>query len=218
MIGDKLVITDYHRQSAAKIFNTVREALTAAKLPFVVTIAGESGSGKSEVAAVFAELCEASGFKALILQQDDYFFYPPKTNHNRRLDDLSWVGMQEVNLSLIEEHIEKIKAGESSLTKPLVNYEADQIGEETVSVKGLKVVVVEGTYTTTVANADFRAFINRNYRQTKKARLARSRDPLTGFLEQVLAIEHKIIAAHKAEANLVIDPPEEEREQAHPEQ
>jgi uridine kinase len=151
------------------------------------------------------------GFEALILQQDDYFIYPPKTNHNKRLADLSWVGMQEVKLSLIEEHVELIKGGSSSLTKPLVDYEADQIGEETVSVKGLKVVVVEGTYTTTVANADFRAFINRNYRQTKKARLTRSRDPLTGFLEKVLAIEHEIISAHKLKANLVIDPPDEER-------
>ena len=217
MIGDKLVITAYHRQGAAKIFDAVRAALAEARLPYVVTIAGESGSGKSEVAAVFSELCNANGFEALILQQDDYFFYPPKTNHNKRLADLSWVGMQEVNLSLIEEHVEKIKGGSSSLVKPLVNYEADQIGEETVSVKGLKVVVVEGTYTTTVANADFRAFINRNYRQTKKARLARSRDPLTGFLEKVLAIEHEIISAHKLKANLVIDPPDEERGLQQPE-
>jgi uridine kinase len=182
-----------------------------------VTVAGESGSGKSEVAAVFAELCNQSGFEALILQQDDYFFYPPKTNHNKRAADLSWVGIQEVNLPLIEEHVEKIKGGTSSLTKPLVNYEADQIGEETISVNGLKVVVVEGTYTTTVANADFRAFINRNYRQTKKARLTRSRDPLTGFLEKVLAIEHEIISAHKLKANLVIDPPDEERGLPQPE-
>ncbi len=217
MIGDKLVITDYHRQGAAKIFDAVRAALAEAKLPYVVTVAGESGSGKSEVAAVFAELCNINGFKALILQQDDYFFYPPKTNHNKRAADLSWVGMQEVNLLLIEEHVEKIKGGTSSLTKPLVNYEADQIGEETISVKGLKVVVVEGTYTTTVANANFRAFINRNYRQTKKARLTRSRDPLTGFLDKVLAIEHQIISAHKLKANLVIDPPDEERGLQQPE-
>jgi uridine kinase len=211
MIGDKLVITDYHRQGAAKIFDAVKAALAKTKLPYAVTIAGESGSGKSEVAAVFAELCNANGFEALILQQDDYFFYPPKTNHNKRLADLRWVGMQEVNLPLIEKHVEKVKGGSSSLTKPLVDYEADKIGEETVSVKGLKVVVVEGTYTTTVVNADFRAFINRNYRQTKKARLTRSRDPLTEFLEKVLAIEHEIISAHKVKANLVIDPPDEER-------
>jgi len=217
MIGDKLVITDYHRQGAAKILNAVRAALAEAKLPFVVTVAGESGSGKSEVAAVFAELCNARGFETLILQQDDYFFYPPKTNHKKRLADISWVGIHEVNLPLIEEHIEKIKGGNSTLTKPLVNYEADQIGEETVTVKGLKVVVVEGTYTTTIANADFRVFINRNYRQTKKARLVRSRDPLTGFLEKVLAIEHDIISVHKAKANLVIDPPDEERELTQPE-
>ncbi len=213
MIGDKLVITDYHRAAAAAIFEKLKVKLNRANKPVVITVAGESGSGKSETAAVLAELCEKAGYKTLLLQQDDYFHYPPKTNHQKRLEDISWVGPQEVKLDLIEENISAVlKPGEIEITKPLVDYDRDLILEETVSTAGVKVIIVEGTYTTTINNADLKAFIDRNYRQTKKARLKRSRDPLSGFLEKVLSIEHEIIAAHKENADIIIPPPDHEVE------
>ena len=213
MIGDKLVITEYHRSAAAIIFEKLKNILADADKPVAVTVAGESGCGKSETAAVLAELCNKAGYKALILQQDDYFVYPPKTNHRKREKDINWVGPQEVKLNLIEENINTIKnSSKPELIKPLVNYDEDSVKNENLSIEGIKVVVVEGTYTTTIRNADLKAFIDRDYRQTKKARLKRSRDPLTDFLEKVLSIEHEIIAAHKKLAHIIIPAPEEERE------
>ena len=50
MIGDKLVITEYHREGAATMLPALRQALTAGKKPLTTFIAGESGSGKSEIA------------------------------------------------------------------------------------------------------------------------------------------------------------------------
>ena len=44
-----------------------------------------------------------------------------------------------------------------------------------------------------------------------EARLKRNRDPDVKFLERVLEIEHKEISQHKARADVVIDPPAEER-------
>ncbi len=213
MIGDKLVITEYHRSAAAMIFEKLESILADADKPVAVTVAGESGCGKSETAAVLAELCDEAGYKALILQQDDYFVYPPKTNHRKREEDLNWVGPREVKLNLIEENIDTIKnSSESELIKPLVNYDEDSVKNEKVSIEGIKVVVVEGTYTTTIKNADLKAFIDRDYRQTKKARLKRSRDPQTDFLERVLSIEHEIISTHKKLADIIIPAPEKERE------
>ncbi|MGM0652697.1 MAG: zeta toxin family protein [Bacillota bacterium] len=212
MIGDKLVITEYHRSAAAMIFKELKNILADADKPVAVTVAGESGCGKSETAAVLAELCNEAGYKALILQQDDYFVYPPKTNHSKREEDINWVGPQEVKINLIEENIDTIKnSSEPVITKPLVNYDEDSVDNKKISVEGIKVVVVEGTYTTTIRNADLKAFIDRDYRQTKKARLKRSRDPQTDFLEQVLSIEHNIISAHKIMADVIIPAPEEER-------
>lgn len=214
MIGDKLIITDYHRSAAASVFAELKNKLDTAEKPIVVTVAGESGCGKSETAAVLAELCNDAGFKALLLQQDDYFYYPPKTNHKKRLEDISWVGPHEVKIDLIEGNIKSIvEDNKSEFTKPLVDYDRDLITEETVSAINIRVIIIEGTYTTTIKNADLKVFIDRNYRQTKKARLKRSRDPLTDFVEKVLSIEHNIISAHKSSADIIIPPPDDEKEQ-----
>lgn len=212
MIGDKLLITDYHRAGAAQALELIRTKLTDG-VTMAITVAGESGSGKSEIGHVIAEALTEEGKKCIVLGQDDYFILPPRSNHERRQEDISWVGMGEVRLDLLDEHLDKIKSrtGEA-FSKPLVYFDENRVGEETVEATVFDVVVAEGTYTSALEKADVRVFINRNYRQTKKSRLARGRDPDVAFLEQVLEIEHGIISAHKARADVVIAPPPEEQE------
>ncbi len=208
MIGDKLVVTEYHREAARRIWSHLKERGETG--PVAVSVAGESGCGKSETAHCLAELGEAAGLRTVVLAQDDYFRLPPKTNHNRRLEDLSWVGPGEVRLDLLDEHVARLKSSPDPLTKPLVYFEEDRIGTEVLEPGPYDLVIAEGTYTTLLQNVDVRAFIDRNYRQTKKARLRRARDPDVAFLEKVLAIEHDIISKHKALADVVIPPPPEE--------
>ncbi|MBN2560730.1 MAG: zeta toxin family protein [Phycisphaerae bacterium] len=220
MIGDKLVITEYHRAAAAKALDIVRKRLgrptsasDGSSTPLAVSIAGESGCGKTETAHCLAEAIEAGGRTCLILSQDDYFRLPPKSNHARRLEDISWVGLGEVQLDLLDAHITALKEHpDKPLTKPLVHFEEDRIGAETIAPGKHDVVIVEGTYTSLLPSVDVRVFINRNYRQTKKARLTRARDPDVDFMERVLEIEHKEISKHRARADVIIDPPPEEQE------
>lgn len=211
MIGDKLLITEYHRAGAAQALELIRPKLTDG-VTLAITVSGESGSGKSETGHVIAETLTTEGKRCILLGQDDYFVLPPKSNHQRRQEDISWVGLGEVRLDLLDEHLANIKArsGEPFI-KPLVYFEENRIGEESVEPVVYDVVVAEGTYTAALENADVRVFINRNYRQTKKSRLARGRDPDVAFLEQVLEIEHGIISQHKARADVVIAPPPEEQ-------
>ncbi len=217
MIGDKLVITTYHKEAAAFIYEAVESTIKGAEKPVAITIAGESGCGKSETAKVLADLLTKAGYRAIVLQQDDYFVYPPQTNHQKRLEDIKQVGPGEVKLDLLDENIAAIKKGNlKEITKPLVDYDQDLIMEETVPLEGIKAIVIDGTYTTSLKNADFRAFIDRNYRQTKMSRLKRSRDPLSSYLERVLAIEHEIISNHKKMADLVIPAPLEEQKKVDP--
>jgi pantothenate kinase-related protein Tda10 len=50
MIGDRFVISPGQREAALRILDAVVEALRSARPPLVVSISGESGSGKSGVA------------------------------------------------------------------------------------------------------------------------------------------------------------------------
>jgi uridine kinase len=202
VIGDKLVITDYHRAAAHQILDRLIARRHEAAL--AASVSGESGSGKSETAHCLGDLLEAEGLRCVILAQDDYFRLPPRSNHARRLEDFSWIGPGEVRLDLLDAHVAELKArGHGGLRKPLVYFEEDRIGEEVIPPGPYDVVIVEGTYTALLANLDVRAFIDRDYRQTKKARLERARDPAIDFLERV----HGIISRHRELADVVIAPP-----------
>ena len=205
MIGDKLVITEYHRKCGQRVAEAVALLIEQSKRAIAITVAGESGAGKSETAATTAEELEGLGCRVMILGQDDYFKLPPKSNAARRKQGIEWVGPGEVRLDLLDEHLEAVKSGADEITKPLVHFEEDRIGEETVSLLGIQVVIAEGTYTTLLDNADFRAFIDRTYHDTLEHRKKRARDPAEGeFIEQVLEIEHGIISASKERADLVL--------------
>lgn len=206
MQGDRIIIEAHHRRAAA----AVDDWLEAQHLPdgrrLVVTVAGESGSGKSETAAALADELVERGLRPRIFQQDDYFVYPPRRNDQARREDIDWVGPGEVRLDLLDEHLRAFKAGQSRLEKPLVSYADDRIEHETVDLSDTDVAIAEGTYTSLLESADVRVFIDRDWRATRAHREKRRRhaDELDPFIDRVLEIEHAIISAHKARADLVI--------------
>ncbi len=205
MIGDKLIIKDKHRRAAEQIVERILPALRSCPRAYIISIAGESGSGKSEAGQAIADALIRRGFKTLVFQQDDYFVHPPKTNDRTRRKDISWVGMQEVRLDLLDKHLAQVRSGVRRIVKPLVVYEEDRITEETVSLEGITAVVAEGTYTTELENVDTRVFIDLTYLETLRSRLERAREAQDEFLETVLEIEHRIISAHRSRADYIID-------------
>lgn len=207
MRGDSIVIEDHHRKAAAGIAPYVLKTLQGNDARIGVTIAGESGSGKSETAAALAEVLIDAGVPCLILQQDDYFVYPPKTNDQTRRADINWVGPQEVKLDLMNDHMAAFVNGAESIEKPLVDYADDAVYSETMETGDARVIIAEGTYTTLLDAAAHRAFIDRNYTQTRKHREKRKRDAseLDEFIDRVLEIEHAVISSHKARADIIVN-------------
>lgn len=202
--GDIIIIEDHHRSAASVIADHLTAPIAAKPGRYTITVAGESGSGKSETAAALAEALEERGVKTGILQQDDYFIHPPRTNHETRMADIKWVGTNEVRLDLLDGHLAAAIADEASIEKPLVIYEDDEIATEVMSLAGLDVVIAEGTYTSLLDNVDTRIFIARNRLETMAARRQRGREEMDPFIEQVLEIEHEIIAPHRERADIVI--------------
>jgi uridine kinase len=168
-------------------------------------VAGESGAGKSETAAALAEVIESEGYKVFIIQQDDFFIYPPKTNAAMRLASGGKVGPEEVRLDLLNEIIQSLKKGQDEITKPLVIFAEDRISSEKIDAAKYQVFLIEGTYTTLLDNIDCRIFIDRDMDDTRSDRLKRNRESQDGFLEKILLTEHSIISSHKHLADIVIN-------------
>jgi uridine kinase len=204
MRGDKLVIRDEHRKAARGIAEFIVPLAQRNGSALVITIAGESGAGKSEIAHVVQEILSQRGFHSVILQQDDYFVHPPKTNEEMRRKDIGHVGTSEVKLDLLDENLEDVKRGKSEIEKPLVIFDEDRINSEKVSLEDVDVVLVEGTYTTVLKNADRRVFIELTCFDTREARSERARELQDDFLEEILRIEHEIISKHRALADLIV--------------
>jgi len=205
MKGDKLIIRDEHRRAARNLLRLLSPCITEAQNSFIVTIAGESGSGKSEIAAVLVQLLSKKMHtSSIILQQDDYFVYPPKTNAKMRRRDIGHVGISEVRLDVLDDNLNEILKGRNKIKKPLVIFDEDRITHDTVNLEGIKVVIVEGTYTTLLKNVHQHVFIDRTYVDTRERRKERAREEQDLYLEQILEIEHNIIAGHKAYADIII--------------
>jgi len=201
MIGDKLIIEQHHTDRAAEICRLVKDRF---RDKFVITVAGESGSGKSEVGSEIARLLTEEGFNTGVLQQDDYFVVPPRTNHEMRRRNLEQVGLYEVKLDFLDSNLRSFKRGDSPIYKPLAIYDQDRITTEEMDTSNLAALIAEGTYTTLLRFADFRVFIDRDYHMTLEARKRRARDKWEPFIQDVLEREHQIISQHKALADVVI--------------
>ncbi|MBA4320456.1 MAG: hypothetical protein C0412_18820 [Flavobacterium sp.] len=207
MKGDIVLIQEHHKQAATVIVSQIIDLIKAKPSRFVITVAGESGSGKSETGVAIANELEKFGILSVVLGQDDYFYLAPKLNSAKRHEDPDWLGPHvEVNFVVFEQNLIDAIENKPGFDKPLVDYNANTIESQTISLDGVKVIIAEGTYTSLLKHVDIKVFISRNWLKTLEDRRKRNRgnevnDP---FTEQILATEHKIIAGHKQLADFVI--------------
>jgi uridine kinase len=205
MRGDILIIGKHHTHAAEEILNIMLPSVRSKEGKFLFTVGGESGAGKSEIAYALENLLEMNGIAGLIIQLDDYFVHPPKTNEQVRHKNIGWVGTGEVKLDLLNENIRDIIAGKPEIRKPLVIFAEDRIISEKISLTPYKVIIIDGTYSTLLEKIDCRVFIDRDWNDTREDRLKRNREKQSDYLEKILEIEHNIISRHKGLANIIVD-------------
>lgn len=204
MKGDIILVGEEHQAAAERIVNRLFDEISRSDRRYTMTVAGESGSGKSETARALADALEARDIKAAILQQDDYYVLPPRSNDDARRANFCWVGTTEVRIDLLDQHLASAREGAASLAKPLVIYSENLITEETILLDGMDVVIAEGVYTSLCHNVDRRIFIARNRLETMEHRMRRGREEFDSFIEDVLKAEHEIISQHRPMADVVI--------------
>lgn len=203
MIGDIINLEKRHLETAENIYKILGQNNIHTK-KWAVGICGESGSGKSVTAFALKKVLEEHGIGSFVIQMDDYFKFPPKTNHENRQKSFDNIGMHEVQLELIEENIKDFKKGSSSIKKPLVHYQNNSVSQEILDLDDIQVLIIEGTYILSIDEFDFSIFIDRNYKDTYENRMQRNRDEQSEFIEKVLGIEHNIIRQLKEKADIVL--------------
>ena len=196
-----------HEKAALLIIPQIIDCIKAKKERYIITLAGESGCGKSETAKALATEFNNRDVSSMVLGQDNYFFLTPLANDAKRKKHPEWLGPhKEVNIKLLNDTLIEAINGSDTINVPCIDYESNVARNEKISIQGIKVIIVEGTYTSLLKHIDTRIFIDADYNDTLKFRKLRSRgnevnDP---FVENILETEHKIIAGHKFLADFVI--------------
>ena len=201
MKGDKITMKEDYYKPAEALISIIEPKI---KNKYIITIAGESGSGKSVLATTLNIVLANKQVPSLLLQQDDFFKLPPRSNHENRLKDIQKnVGPNEVHIDKLQEIVNAFRKGEKECTKPTVNYDLNIIDQEKITLNLVKVLIIEGTYTSLLQDIDLKIFMERNYKETFKDRMERGREKFDPFIEQVLELEHTIIKEHKKYSNIV---------------
>jgi uridine kinase len=196
-----------HAHASEIIVSLLMGNVQSKKKVFTITMAGETGSGKTETGKALVKEFERMGFPAILIGLDNYFFLPPQANDAMRKKDPEWLGPhKEVNLHLLDKNLGDARNGAPTITLPHIDYYSNTETMNTINLEKIKVIIAEGTYTSLLRNVDVKIFIDANYKDTLKFRKLRNRgtevhDP---FVEGILETEHKIIAGHKFLADIII--------------
>lgn len=202
-----MTMVNPHEKAADEIVSLVIEKVRQKPAVYTISLAGETGCGKTETGKALVKAFEGKGMKALLLGQDNYFFLAPLANDAMRKKDPEWLGPhKEVNLKLLDKNLKSAINGSATIDSPHIDYQSNRETIEKISVEGVEVIIVEGTYTSLLRNIDTKIFIDADYKDTLKFRKLRNRgnevnDP---FVEGILETEHKIIAGHKFLADIII--------------
>lgn len=196
-----------HENAAKVIVAGITERINLKKSVYTITVAGESGSGKTETGKALLEELGKQGIRAVLLNQDNYFNLPPAQNDAKRKSDPLWLGPHvEVNMQLMQYNLNDAVKGKEEITVPLIDYYAGSRVDQKLNLKEIKVIIFEGTYVSLLKQVDCRIFITSTFIDTLPYRQKRNRgnevhDP---FVENILVTEHKIIAGHRYLADFLI--------------
>lgn len=204
MIVEGIEIKEEYFKLTRALIERLNEDSILTNSKSVISICGESGSGKSVTAMCLKQLLADRDIKSTILHQDNYYKLPPKDNHAKRKEDINWVGHSEVQLDLLQDHIEEFKSGSHKINLPVVDYFNNSFSKTELLLDDKSILIVEGVYSFMLRDLDYKIFLERTYHETKEKRKNRKREIYDPFVESVLEIEHNIISSFREEANLII--------------
>jgi glycosyltransferase involved in cell wall biosynthesis len=183
-----------------------------------VALAGESGSGKSEIAHLLALMLRKEGVLGTVIPGDAFFILPPARNHANRLAAFQRgrleeaVGPHEVALERLDGVLAKARRRASSVVRipadcrsiPGRRYE-----DVPVALEGVDALFIDLTYSLLLDNATCKIFLERSALDdidaVRERNLARDPDQDFGFVERVLEFEHQIIGPLVERADIIVD-------------
>jgi len=202
MLNDRITVTRNHLDAANVVVN---EILPHIGKKYLLAIGGEVGSGKSTLAFAIAHRLKKEGIKSKIIDLDDFYKIEPHSRKAwRRKHGIESVGPEEYDWDAINSVIDDFQHSKDS-QMPCVDLITDNVDRLSTSFKDIRVSIFNGLYATMLWQADFKVFLELNYRETLEAQLFGDKEEMTEFRKQILEREHKMVQALKSGCNMFFD-------------
>jgi len=205
MKGDKLLFQNHHKLKANKIVSELIRLYFAINDSLVVSIGGESGTGKTEIAYYIRDLLYENKIKTQIISLDDYYKVKCELRNKQREEtDAKYVGSNEIDWEILDETIETFKQDKEEnvfrqLNKYTGDYEYIYFNDSAVNV-----LIIEGLYAIDVKESDLRIYLEGNIQDTRGFRMERGKEILNDLRTKVLERESIDIKKTLHRADLIV--------------
>lgn len=207
MLGDVLLINDMHKDAAQAIFEHVIEDRNTKeeRYRYIVAIAGESGSGKSELAHALGKLLKDNNIRVKVVHTDNYYKIQPLLREEwRRNKGFDMIGHDEYDWIKIKKTIRDFKEEQECMI-PCIDLIPEQVDKLITDFSKIDLLIVDGLYAIKAPDIDMRVFIDLTYHETKINQIIRMKEAMSEFRMGILEKEHQAVVSLKASADLVVD-------------
>jgi uridine kinase len=207
MLGDVLLINDMHKEAASAICQKVLEELKEKedRYRYIVGIAGESGSGKSELSHALGKELKSHHIRVKVIHTDNYYKIQPLLREEwRRNKGFQMIGHDEYDWVKIKKTIRDYKE-EQECMMPCVDLIPEQVDKLLVDFAKIDLLIVDGLYAINAPDIDLRIFIDLTYHETKINQIIRMKEAMTDFRLNILEREHQAVRQLRPMADLIID-------------
>lgn len=206
IIGDKVIIQKQHKIKAKNLLPEVIHRFKNGE-KYVVSIGGESGTGKTEIMLVLRNLLYKEGIKAQVISLDDYYKSNwIDRNAIRKENGIDSVGRSEIHWKVLDEVVKIFKSKEGSrCCIRRINKFTESIEYSIFDSIAPDILIIEGLYACYIQEADLRVYLEGTYQETKSFRLERMKEEQNDFRNQVLEKEHKEVVESKQFADIVVN-------------
>lgn len=202
MLNDIVTIEKKHTNAAATLFERV---VHDRKPKFIVTISGEVGTGKCEIAHELGRKLIEAGISVKLLHMDNYYIIPPLERQEwRKKNGLEKIGYDEYDWNTINQNIDDFRMNKKSVL-PVVDLFTQKVDQLHTDFKGIEVLIIAGLYSIKINQSDLRVFIELTFEDTWEEQLTTRKEILDDFRIEVLKHEHKAVQSLKPLADFYID-------------
>ena len=202
MLNDVVTIEKKHTNAATTLFDRV---VHDRKSKFIVTISGEVGTGKCEIAHELGRKLIEAGISVKLLHMDNYYLIPPRERQEwRKTKGLEMIGYDEYDWKTINQNIDDFRMNKESVM-PIVDLFTQNVDKLHTDFKDIEVLIIAGLYSIRINQSDLRVFIELTYEDTWDEQKETHKEVLDDFRIEVLKQEHKAVQSLKNLADFYID-------------